>query len=519
MQLNSKVAIIGKPGCFAAGTKVLKYDGSAKNIEDIMPFETLMGDDGTMRTVLELRQGTERMYRITPSSGLKGDDNSVVVNETHILVLQNMLTNEIVELTVADYLKLDRKKTENLHWMWNSVDQFHRFVIPIDETRAWRLGREVVTGKLASVPEIIRYGSIRIRQNFLRGILAFNPEYMSSKPMGIIDCGPNMSVCDDVMFVARSLGYRCVAFGRGSFCIRFHDRKRVHTAPFVCEYVGEGIYYGFVLDGNHRFLLEDFSVVRNTGKSTLMKDLLFQHKDHFPIGVVLSETNKESGDFDGLVPPLFMHDTYNQKAMDNLVLRQKQMVRKNGEGNPKNRAFVVVDDCMDDTSWVNHVTTKGIFKNGRHWDLFFVLSMQYCLGIPPSLRTCLDYIFLLREPNLRNRKQLWLNYASIFPYFEMFCDALDDLTQNYHCMVIKNRVLSNKIEDVVYWYLAKQHPKFRVGKDSWWRWAESHYNERYEEDEERQALQAQQNGVVPGVQDLGRKRPKGGVKLRVRMEN
>lgn len=517
MQLNSKVAIIGKPGCFAAGTKVLKYDGNVKNIEEIMPFEALMGDDGTMRTVLELRRGTEMMYRITPQSMLDAAaiDEPIVVNETHILVLQHCKTGEIIEMTVADYLKLGQDVASMLYWMWNSVEEFHRFVIPIDETRAWRLGREASTGKLDCVPEVIRYGSQRIRQNFLRGVLAFNPSYMSSQPTGIIDCGLE-SVRDDVIFVARSLGYRCVGKNTTECCIKF-ARKATHAAPFACEPVGEGTYYGFVLDGNHRFLLGDFSVVRNTGKSTLMKDLLFQHKDHFPIGVVLSETNKESGDFDGLVPPLFMHDTYNQQAMDNLVLRQKQMVRKNGEGNPKNRAFVVVDDCMDDTSWVNHVTTKGIFKNGRHWDLFFILSMQYCLGIPPSLRTCLDYIFLLREPNLRNRKQLWLNYASIFPYFEMFCDALDDLTQNYHCMVIKNRVLSNKIEDVCFWYLAKQHPKFRVGKDSWWQWAERNYNARYEEDEERQAMQAQKDG--PGAAEFGRKRPRGGVKLRVRMEN
>ena len=176
---------------------------------------------------------------------------------------------------------------------------------------------------------------------------------------------------------------------------------------------------------------------------------------------------------------------------------------------------------MDDTSWVNHVTTKGIFKNGRHWDLFFVLSMQYCLGIPPSLRTCLDYIFILREPNLRNRKQLWLNYASTFPFFEMFCDALDDLTQNYHCMVIKNRVLSNKIEDVCFWYKAKEHPSFRVGKDSWWRWAEANYNARYEEDAERAALEAKMGGATKDTNDLmyGRKRRGGGVKLRVRMED
>ena len=525
MQLNSKVAIIGKPGCFAAGTKVLKYDGSIKNIEHIMPGELLMGDDGTTRNVLELHRGTERMFRISPQPPPlplphSGMSEQIVVNETHELVLWNSATEQIVEMTVAAYMTLTQQEQECLHWFWRPVREFHRFVVPIDETRAWRFGREAAAGTLRSIPEVIRYGAYRIRQNFIRGVLAFHPSYMSSHASGCVKCAPE--ILSDVLFVARSIGYRAQSVSADELSIDF----KVHLpndavgafARFLCTEVGEGDYYGFVLDGNHRFLLADFSVVRNTGKSTLMKDLLYQHREKFPIGLVLSETNKESGDFDGLVPPLFTYDYYNQQAMDNLVIRQKRMVRKNGEGDPRNFAFVVVDDCMDDTSWVNHVTTKGIFKNGRHWDLFFILSMQYCLGIPPSLRTCLDYIFILREPNLRNRKQLWLNYASTFPFFEMFCDALDDLTQNYHCMVIKNRVLSNKIEDVCFWYKAQEHPKFRVGKDSWWAWAEQNYNSRYEEDEERAALESRRDGGRENDLMYGRKR-KNGVKLRVRMEN
>lgn len=254
-----------------------------------------------------------------------------------------------------------------------------------------------------------------------------------------------------------------------------------------------------------------------TGKSTLMKDLLYLHRDKFPIGMVMSETNKESKDFDGMVPPLFTYDHYNQEALDRLVVRQKRMVRKNGERHPANNAFVVVDDCGDTAStWVNHPTTKAIFKNGRHWDLFFILSMQYCLGIPPQLRTCLDYIFILREPNLRNRRQLWENYASIFPTFDMFCDALDDLTENYHVMVIKNRVLSSKIEDCVFWYKATPRPKFRVGQDAWWRWAERNYNPQYEVEEEEALLRRHRSQQTAGL-PVSRGRSK--TKVRVRMEN
>ena len=140
---------------------------------------------------------------------------------------------------------------------------------------------------------------------------------------------------------------------------------------------------------------------------------------------------------------------YTHDAMAKMLIRQKKMVRKNGENHKDNYCFVVLDDCMDDTSWIHTKTIKSVFKNGRHYDMFFLLAMQYCLGIPPALRTCIDYVFILREPNLKNRKKLWENYGSIFPTFQMFCDVMDNLTENYHCMVIKNRVVSNQIEDVV----------------------------------------------------------------------
>jgi len=257
-----------------------------------------------------------------------------------------------------------------------------------------------------------------------------------------------------------------------------------------------------------------------TGKSSLMKDLLYNHRGKFPVGLIMSETNKDSKDFAGMVPDLFTHDSYNQEALDNMVIRQKRMVRKYGEQDPRNFAFVILDDCMDDTSWVHHPTTKGIFKNGRHWDLFFILAMQYCLDIPPPLRTALDYIFILREPNLRNRKQLWENYASIFPTLNMFCDALDDLTQDYHCMVIKNRVLSNKIEDVVFWYRARIHKPFRVGTQEWWKWADRNYNSRYEQEEEDARLAQRANaGGANASSNLYNKRGKSNLKLRVNMED
>jgi hypothetical protein len=50
-QGGTKMVVIGKPGCFAKGTKVLMMDGSVKCIENIKQGDIVMGDDCTPRIV------------------------------------------------------------------------------------------------------------------------------------------------------------------------------------------------------------------------------------------------------------------------------------------------------------------------------------------------------------------------------------------------------------------------------------------------------------------------------------
>jgi len=138
----------------------------------------------------------------------------------------------------------------------------------------------------------------------------------------------------------------------------------------------------------------------------------------------MSGTEGSNNFYRGIVPDTFIYHDYNQYAMDRLRIRQQQIVRKNGKGHPENFTVVVCDDCMDDKEWIKHKTTKWIFKNGRWYDIFFILAMQYALDIPPELRTCIDYIVILKEPMVKNRRKLHDNYAGMIPTFHMFCDII-----------------------------------------------------------------------------------------------
>lgn len=56
----------------------------------------------------------------------------------------------------------------------------------------------------------------------------------------------------------------------------------------------------------------------------------------------------------------------------------------------------------------------------------------------------------------------------MFPTFEMFCQFMDQCTENYECLVICNGVQSNRLEDQVFWYKASDHPPFRMCDQSLW---------------------------------------------------
>jgi hypothetical protein len=108
--------------------------------------------------------------------------------------------------------------------------------------------------------------------------------------------------------------------------------------------------------------------------------------------------------------------------------------------------------------------------------------MQFALGVPPALRTNIDYVFILRDPYLSNRKRIYENYAGMFPTFEAFCQIMDQCTENYECLVINNNTKSNKLQDQIFWYKADGHGDFRLGSREFWELSKQ-LNDDEEEDQ------------------------------------
>lgn len=479
-QGGMKIVVVGKPGCFELGTKVLMYDGFVKNIEDIKVGELVMGWNSTPRTVLELCRNRDVMYKIIPRNW-----ESYTVNSQHILVLKDRY-EDIVELTVEEYIKKDDIWKREHKLFKNSV-----------EFKQQQTHLEPYIAGFNYKNENIDHYIINSRENrllFLAGILdGISKQELEYKcVVNDYELTNYIKVKKDnkdkILFLLRSLGFYaiydtilCSVFFSGNISIiptknSLRNTYSIMETEFLLEKKTQDNYYGFTLDGDNKFLLASFDVVHNTGKTTLISSLLYSKKHIYPVAMAMSGTEDSNHFYRQIFPSTFVFNNYDEEQVTKFVKRQK--LAKQHLENPW--AVLILDDCTDDPSIFKKPLQQGLYKRGRHWKMLYILSLQYGMDVRPVIRTNVDGIFILREPNLRNRKVMYENYGGIIPDFKLFCDILDQITDDYTALYIHNATRSNNWKECVFWYKAKPIPSdFRFGSDDYWNFHFTRYNPEY----------------------------------------
>ena len=96
---------------------------------------------------------------------------------------------------------------------------------------------------------------------------------------------------------------------------------------------------------------------RDTGKSYLVRDLLYYHQD-IPIGTVISGTEAGNSFYGNHIPKLFIHDEYSSSIIENILKRQKTVIKQIQKevisyksSKIDGRTFVILDDCLYDSTW------------------------------------------------------------------------------------------------------------------------------------------------------------------------
>jgi hypothetical protein len=241
---------------------------------------------------------------------------------------------------------------------------------------------------------------------------------------------------------------------------------------------------------------------RGTGKSQLVTDILY-HQRKIPMGVVMSGTEESNEHYQKYIPDSFIYGQYEPDVIKKIISHQQKSLKKMNTQqkedftDPNNSVFVLLDDCMFDNKWTRDKDMRCVFMNGRHYRIFLMLTIQYCMDLPPSLRGQCDYIFVLRENILENKQKLYKHFFGIFPTFEAFNEVLVQCTENYECLVLNVRSTSNKIEDVVFWYKAKVGRKFRIGSPALWEHHRRNYNPKHSESTEETPAEIKKKANAP----------------------
>lgn len=219
---------------------------------------------------------------------------------------------------------------------------------------------------------------------------------------------------------------------------------------------------------------------RGTGKSVLLKDILF-HYHQFGIKrlVVFSETESVNGYFSEFVPPIFVHSPVTVDAIDRVWLSQQKLCMKKKAGkipaSQDTRLVVILDDLAFNKKIMNCKSLLEIMFNGRHSETIIIVTIQYVMALLPALRSNFDCVMLFKENTLQNRKRAYDNFAGFVPALTTFNAILDAATENYGCLVVYNRSSSTALSDNMFHYRANAGLDFRFGPASAWEYNKKHY--------------------------------------------
>ena len=236
---------------------------------------------------------------------------------------------------------------------------------------------------------------------------------------------------------------------------------------------------------------------RRSGKSWLIRDLMYTlSQRQMPYGTIYSGTEHCGPFFKNFFPKLFIKKDFTDDDIGVILDKQSKKVNNvakqynldNGKCIQNNMLLCMDDMMSDEDIWRYSKNFKRIFMEGRHYNILFLMSLQYVLGVPPGFRENIDYVFLFASDG-NNLKKLYENYAGAIPSFAMFKDIFKLCTTQHSCMVIDRTVTSDRLDEKVFSYRARDPGKFKFGSPAFWKIHDDNYRSEDEEDDTETAAE------------------------------
>ena len=209
---------------------------------------------------------------------------------------------------------------------------------------------------------------------------------------------------------------------------------------------------------------------RGSGKSWTCRDILRTlSKRGIPGGMIIAPTDEMNTFYGDFFPDTYIHYKYKSEIIEKLLHRQTQMIEKQKQKQKEGkkldpRVILLMDDCLSSKgSWSRDELISRLFFDGRHYQITYILTMQFPLGIQPELRQNFDYVFLFADDVGSSQKKLYEHYAGMFDSLDFFKHTLELMTKDFGCMVICNRGAREKLTDKIFWYRASDTPIGKIG--------------------------------------------------------
>ncbi len=244
---------VGVGKCHAKDTPILMFDGTWKLVQHIKIGDQLMGDDSKPRNVISLGNGIDHMYKITFNN-----KESFVVNSEHILCLKKKDSEQILEIPVKDFIGNFKDKDKNDWYLYTVPIKSFKYSHINDDKElisiAFSEGQNTLLQN-KRISKVFLYAAFEIRELFFNGMLSvWKKTFLAKQKL-------SLPVIKDIKFISQSLGHH-IEYEDDSLIeiIESHN----NLLSFSIDYVGKDEYFGFTLDSNHRYVIDNFIVTHNT---------------------------------------------------------------------------------------------------------------------------------------------------------------------------------------------------------------------------------------------------------------
>jgi hypothetical protein len=207
---------------------------------------------------------------------------------------------------------------------------------------------------------------------------------------------------------------------------------------------------------------------RNTGKSVLLRDLLYHQRNNIDVLMAMTATVTTANMLKELTVSEFVcEDGYNPESATRFLETSIKLV-KNSRLSNRNTGLVQ-DDCMFDSKIQKGKVQSQLAMNGRHYKTAQFGTTQYSMLVPVQIRSNIDYVFALSDPIRANRKRLFDHFYGCFETFAEFEKVFKHCTRNYGALVLDRTQSSGELCDTIKMYRATPNiPKFTVTNPVYW---------------------------------------------------